>query len=149
MVKGMKAGIALCAAVALIGMASQSLAGKSEGPPPEGFKDKGPAVVGTLTFNNTNFGVAVDVMCKGNPISLSVPFSYDLQTITEADVEGYALSIQGTNITAEMVACYPDLATNPNLVIVVNTVTKFKAIPSSGTRNTVNVDVVMMRRIPR
>jgi len=146
MMKWIKESVLVCAVVAVLGVASHASAGKSEGPPPAGFKDAGPAVVGTLTFQ-TSPSVTVDVSCKGTPISLSFTSSYSLQTLAEADIEGFLVNIDGTFITPEMIHCYPDLAGNPHLTVVVNTVTKFKAIPATGPRTTVIADVVFLRRI--
>lgn len=146
MMKWIKGSVVVCAVVAVLGVGSQASAGKGEGPPPGGFKDSGPAAVGSLTFQNGS-NVAVAVTCKGQSIDLSFPSSYDLQTLTEADIEGFSVAIQGIPpITAEMIHCYPDLVGSPNLQMVVNTVTKFKAIPATGPRSTVIADVVLMRR---
>ena len=150
MMKWIKGSVLVCAVVAVLGVASQASAGKAEGPPPAGFKDVVPAVVGSLTFANGTT-VAVNVSCKGTSIDLPFfQFTYTLGALTEAAIEGFTISLQGiNNITPEMIHCYPDLATVPDLQVVVNTVNKFKAIVDPSTRllTTVIADVVFLRRI--
>jgi len=66
-----------------------------------GYADQvsGPAVVGTLTFVQTDSSVTVlfDVKCRGNVATFSVPFSGSLPT-TAANLEGVLLP--GVGISA-------------------------------------------------
>ena len=66
---------------------------------PLGPQVTGPAVVGTLTFVQTDSSVTVlfDVKCRGNVATFSVPFSGSLPT-TAANLEGVLLP--GVGISA-------------------------------------------------
>jgi hypothetical protein len=125
-----------------------SLAGKGEGGAPTGFKDVGPAIVGTVTFTSDGQTILFAGKCKTNDVTVSIISSFNLQALTVADLEGFAITFQGASIPPELIECYPDLATNPDLQAVINTVVKFTPIPSTGPRTSVVADVVWVRRVP-